>query len=49
VTAEIAIINRGAVTLAADSAMTVSVGGRRKVYTSADKIFEVSEDFQLVS
>ena len=43
-TAEIAIINRGAVTLAADSVMTVSVGGRRKVYTSADKIFEISEN-----
>lgn len=41
-TAEIAIINRGAVTLAADSAMTLDVRGREKIYTSADKIFELS-------
>lgn len=42
-TAEIAIINRGAVTLAADSAVTLSIGGTEKVYTSADKLFELSE------
>jgi hypothetical protein len=42
-TAEIAIVNRAAVTLAADSAMTLSVGGARKIYTSTDKIFELSE------
>jgi hypothetical protein len=41
-TAEIAIINRSAVTLAADSAMTLEVRGREKIYTSADKIFELS-------
>jgi hypothetical protein len=42
-TAEIAIVNRSAITLAADSAMTVSVNGRRKIYASSDKIFELSE------
>lgn len=42
-TAEIAIVNRSAITLAADSAMTMSVGGRRKIYASTDKIFELSE------
>jgi len=41
-TAEIAILNRSSVTLAADSAMTLTIGGRRKVYTT-DKIFELSE------
>jgi hypothetical protein len=41
VTAEIAIINRSAVTLASDSAMTLSVRGREKIYTSADKLFEL--------
>lgn len=41
-TAEIAIINRSAVTLAADSAMTLEVRGQEKIYTSADKIFELS-------
>ena len=41
-TAEIAIINRTAVTLAADSAMTLSGGPTDKIYNSADKIFELS-------
>lgn len=41
-TAEIAVINRSAVTLAADSAMTLSVRGAEKIYTSTDKIFELS-------
>jgi hypothetical protein len=41
-TAEIAIINRAAVTLASDSATTLQVRGTRKIYTSADKIFEAS-------
>ncbi|MBS0583042.1 MAG: hypothetical protein JSS42_08065, partial [Proteobacteria bacterium] len=40
-TAEIAIINRSAVTLAADSAMSLQVRGREKIYTSADKLFEL--------
>jgi hypothetical protein len=42
-TAEIAIVNRSAITLAADSAMTLSVRGAQKIYTGADKIFELSE------
>lgn len=42
-TAEIAIVNRSSVTLAADSAMSLSVGGRKKIYASTDKIFELSE------
>ena len=42
-TAEIAIINRSAVALAADSAMTVKVGGTEKIYDSADKLFELSD------
>jgi hypothetical protein len=42
VTAEIAIINRGAIVLAADSAVTLSVRGAEKIYTSAEKLFEFS-------
>ena len=42
-TAEIAIVNRSSVTLAADSAMTMFVGGQKKIYTSTDKIFELSD------
>jgi hypothetical protein len=41
-TAEIAIINRVAVTLAADSAVTLTVRGSEKVYNTADKLFELS-------
>ena len=41
-TAEIAIINRNAVTLATDSAVTLTVRGAEKVYNSADKLFELS-------
>lgn len=41
-TAEIAVLNKLAVTLAADSAVTINVGGPEKVYNSADKIFEIS-------
>lgn len=43
-TAEIAILNRLAVVLAADSAVTVRVGQQEKVYNSADKIFELCDD-----
>lgn len=39
-TAEIAILNRRAVALSADSAVTISQTG--KIYNSADKIFELS-------
>jgi hypothetical protein len=41
-TAEIAILNRSAVALAADSALTISVSGIEKIYNTAEKIFEVS-------
>lgn len=41
-TAEIAIINRTAVTLAADSAVTLRVANARKIYNTADKLFELS-------
>jgi len=42
-TAEIAIINRSAVTLATDSAVTLTVRGNEKIYNAADKLFELSE------
>lgn len=42
-TAEIAIINRSAVTLATDSAVTLSVHGQDKIYNCADKLFELSD------
>jgi len=42
-TAEIGIINRSAVTLATDSAVTLTVRGSEKIYNSADKLFELSE------
>ena len=41
-TAEIAIINRNAVTLATDSAVTLTVRGAEKIYNGADKLFELS-------
>lgn len=41
-TAEIAIMNRYAVTLATDSAVTLTVRGSEKIYNSADKLFELS-------
>ncbi len=42
-TAEIAIINRGAITLATDSAVTLKVRGNEKIYNCADKLFELSD------
>jgi len=42
-TAEIAILNKSAIALAADSAVTLSVGNsQRKIFDSADKLFELS-------
>lgn len=42
-TAEIAILNKTAVALAADSAVTLSVGSQeQKIFDSADKLFELS-------
>lgn len=42
-TAEIAILNRAAIALAADSAVTITVAGRTKVYDTAEKLFELSK------
>lgn len=42
-TAEIAILNRSALALAADSAVTISVAGKTKVYDTAEKLFELSK------
>jgi hypothetical protein len=42
-TAEIAILNKSAVVLAADSAVTISAGSNQeKIFDSADKLFELS-------
>ncbi|MCY4575433.1 MAG: hypothetical protein OXC55_02320 [Chloroflexi bacterium] len=47
-TAEIIIMNSGAVALAADSALTSShAGGREKVFASDNKIFELTESAQV--
>ena len=43
-TAEIAILNTGAVALAADSAVTVSQPGGQKIFSSANKIFALTND-----
>ena len=42
-TAEIAVLNRSAVALAADSAVTIGRGSNAKTYTSENKLFELSE------
>lgn len=43
-TAEAAVMNRLGVALAADSAVTISLGaGEQKIYTSSDKLFHISE------
>lgn len=41
-TAEIAILNRTAVALAADSAVTLQLKGQQKIYNGADKLFQLS-------
>jgi hypothetical protein len=42
-TAEIAILNKSAVALATDSAITISAGQREeKIFDSGDKLFELS-------
>jgi hypothetical protein len=44
VTAEIAILNKTAIALATDSAVTISAGSREeKIFDSADKLFELSD------
>ncbi len=42
-TAEVAIMNKGAVALAADSAVTLDVGEGRKVFYTAEKLFTLSK------
>jgi hypothetical protein len=42
-TSEVAVMNRLAVALAADSALSVSSGKRKKVYNSANKLFMLSQ------
>ena len=42
-TAEVAVMNKEAVALAADSAVTLSFGRNRKVFISANKIFALSK------
>lgn len=43
-TAEVAILNKGAVALAADSAVTISGSGPLKIYNSVNKIFELHDE-----
>ncbi|TDX14612.1 hypothetical protein EDF88_3929 [Buttiauxella sp. BIGb0552] len=43
-TAEIAVFNRYGIALAADSAVTTTVGFSEKIYNNADKLFELSKD-----
>ncbi|MER9679798.1 hypothetical protein NKJ23_10775 [Mesorhizobium sp. M0184] len=42
-TAEIAVINKTAVALAADSKVTLSKGGKQKTYDTVDKLFSISK------
>lgn len=42
-TAEIAVLNKSAVVLAADSAVTIGSGGNAKIFNTANKIFEISD------
>jgi len=42
-TAEIAILNKSAVALAADSAVTVSTGAGQKIYNTVNKLFTLSK------
>lgn len=43
-TAEVAILNRETIALAADSASTVSLGDSKKIYSKANKIIPISMD-----
>ncbi|MDR2178409.1 MAG: hypothetical protein LBP20_10285 [Treponema sp.] len=42
-TAEVAILNTHGVALAADSAVTVNIGGEKKVYNTGNKLFTLSK------
>ena len=41
-TAEVCVMNRLGIALAADSAVTLSSSGEKKIYTSVDKLFNLS-------
>lgn len=43
-TAEIAVLNKSAVALAADSAVTIGRGAAAKIYNTVNKIFELSRN-----
>lgn len=43
-TAEVCVMNRLGIALAADSAVTLSSWGEKKIYTSADKLFNLSSE-----
>jgi hypothetical protein len=43
-TTEIAVANRLGIALASDSAVTISGGGRVKIFDTADKLFELSTE-----
>jgi len=43
VTAEVAVLNKLAVALAADSAVTIGSGAQAKIYNTVNKIFELSD------
>ena len=42
-TAEVAVFNSYGIALAADSAVTTSLGGAEKIYNNADKLFQLSK------
>jgi len=42
-TAEIAILNRNAVAMAADSAVTLQLSGGQKIYNTVNKLFALSK------
>jgi len=46
-TAEIVVMNKEAVALAADSAVTSTVTDGQKIFTSADKIFALSDHYPI--
>ncbi len=43
-TAEVAILNKQAVALAADSAVTINIGPREKIYNTVNKLFTLSKE-----
>ena len=43
-TALVSIMNKKAAVLAADSAVTISQGGKTRIYNTANKIFRLSDN-----